>query len=172
MPEEFPVSLFEMLYRRTPGEQEKTRLLGVKAALGLSDRDEFWPVIMTLDHYSLINTAARRDIIRAMETLPDQVKAVISNSERAFALKADQATAHAVEKGAEQLAQIIHRFQVTADRFGKRQFMIAASIGAIAALLCLGAGGAGGYFVTTSLMDMCTSKIFRTEEQRLGCYID
>ena len=47
----FPEDLFTQIYRRAPTEDDRARLMAVKAALGLSSRDELWPVLMVLDHY-------------------------------------------------------------------------------------------------------------------------
>lgn len=40
MADDIPETLFEQIYRRAPSQADKDRLLGVKASLGLSDRDE------------------------------------------------------------------------------------------------------------------------------------
>lgn len=172
MADEFPETLFELIYRRAPSDSDRARLRDVRAGLGLSDRDEIWPVLMTLDHYALANAAARREIVRAVDSLPGQVTAAVAGVEKAVAAKADQAIARAVEKAADRLAQtVVQRSQATADRISKRQFMTAASLGGIVALVCLGAGGVGGYLVTRSLLDTCTSEGFTSEEGR-WCFMD
>lgn len=45
-------SLFQAIYNRAPDDNDRRRLLAAQKAMGLSDNDEMWPVIITLDHYS------------------------------------------------------------------------------------------------------------------------
>lgn len=172
MADGIPDTLFEQIYSRAPTGADRARLLRVKAALGLSDRDELWPVILTLDHYTAANQQARQETIKALRALPEQVKATIAEAETAAAGKADQAVARAVEKGADQLTQIVvKRSETTTDRISKRQFITAATIGGLIALICLGAGAAGGY-LAASRGGVCTDKFFATSAGRIGCFID
>lgn len=173
MADGFPQSLFEQVYRRVPTDSDRTRLLVVRSALGLSDRDELWPVIMTLDHYTLENHRARHEILKALQSLPEQVQATISGVEASASAKADQAIARSVEKGAERLTRIVaERSRTTEDRISKRQLTVAATVGAVVALLCLGIGASGGYLVTEAQLTACTSETFITSDGRTGCYVD
>lgn len=173
MTEEFPLDLFERVYRRAPSDTDRNRLLNVKLGLGLSDRDELWPVIMTLDHYTKVNNSARIEIVKAVEGLPDQLKAAVVGTQAAAAEKADQAVARAVEKGMERLTQaVVERSQTAAGQVSKRHLIVAACFGGIVAMACLGAGAWTGYFVAASKLDTCTSKGFLTTEGRMGCFID
>ena len=70
-----PVDLFIQVYRRAPTEQDRARLMAVKAGLGLSPRDELWPVILVLDHYDRAIRAGRaatlKDVQRVLDAMND-----------------------------------------------------------------------------------------------------
>lgn len=48
----FSQRYFERLYGRKPNAADRARLLSLKNDLGLSDTDELWPLLMTLDFYA------------------------------------------------------------------------------------------------------------------------
>ena len=61
----FPEDLFTQIYRRALTAEDRTRLLAIKAGLGLSPRDEMWPVILVLDHYDTSIRAGRSATVKA-----------------------------------------------------------------------------------------------------------
>lgn len=173
MADVLPLTLFEQIYRRAPSDADRNRLLNVKSAMGLSNNDELWPLIMTLDHYTVANMSGRREILKAVDGLPEKVKSTISGVEASASAKIEQAIARAVERGAEKLTRIVvERSQSSVDRISKRQLAVAASIGAMVALLCLVAGAGSGYLITTNLIDICTGETFSTVNGRVGCYTE
>jgi hypothetical protein len=173
MTDDFPQTLFEKIYRRAPSETDRNRLLNVKSGMGLSDNDELWPVIMTLDYYTAASMSGRREILKAVEELPEKIKSTVEGIDALVSERADHAIADAVERSAEKITQIVvRRSQKTEDRISKRQVTVAASIGAVVALLCIVAGAGVGYLLTTNLTDICISETFNTTEGRVGCYIE
>jgi hypothetical protein len=184
MSDNFPQTLFENIYRRAPTEADKNRLLNAKSGMGLSDNDELWPVIMTLDYYTSANLYARREILKAVEGLPEMVnkaveglpemvKSTAEGIEAFFSEKADDAIANAVERGTEKLSQIVvKRSQITEDRISKRKLIVAASVGAVIAFSCLITGAGIGYLLTTSFSNICMTEAFDTTNGRIACFIE
>jgi hypothetical protein len=78
--------------------------------------------------------------------------------------------------GIDLFLRIVQQTEDTADRISKKQYMTAAGLGAVVALLCLVVGGAVGYIISNQVranrLDICTSASFTTSDKRLGCYID
>lgn len=173
MADQIPETLFEQIYRRAPNQTDKDRLLGVKAGLGLSARDELWPILLTLDYYTATNQRARGEILKGLADLPDQVRSVVATTETAAARKADAAVAEAVAQGAEKLTQIVvQRSERTADRISKRQFLTAAIVGGVIVLFCLGAGATGAYVTIKTQFGICASEILIANNNRRVCYIE
>lgn len=128
---------------------------------------------MTLDHYTVATSRGRRDILKAVEDLPAKVDTVVAKVENAATAKADKAIAKAVERGAQTLTQIVvKRSRTTADRISKRQFVTAATVGGVIAVLCVGAGAAGGYIGAEHYLDICIGDTFKLSSGRTGCYLD
>ena len=73
---DIPEDLFTLIYRRAPTEQDRARLLAVKAGLGLSPRDEMWPVMLVLDHYERTIRSGRTATLRDVERVLDALKSV------------------------------------------------------------------------------------------------
>lgn len=176
MDEKFPESTFQLIYRRAPLEHDRIRLLGVKSALGLSDNDEMWPLLLTLDQYSASFNQGRHDILVAVDGMQAKITAAVGKVDQSLEAKANLVMAGVVDKGVERLLRTVQQTADTADRISKKQFMTAAGLGAVVALLCLVVGGAVGYIisnqVTANRSDICTSASFITSDKRLGCYLD
>jgi len=173
MADQIPTSLFEQIFGRAPTQDDRHRLLGIKSALGLSDRDELWPIIMTLDHYTRVNVSAKRQVLEAVDRLPTTIKTTVSNIESHAKAETDVATAAAIERGTDKLQRVIvRRAQETEDRISRRQMIVAASIGAVVALVCLAVGAGLGYYAAISLNDICSTDPVPSINQRVGCFID
>lgn len=173
MADQIPLSLFEQIFRRAPTESERQRLLGIKSALGLSERDELWPIIMTMELYAGANMQAKRRILEAVDGLPGTIKKTVSSIETHAKTKIDAATTQAIELGTEKLKQVVvQRTRASEDRITRRQMTIAASLGAVVALLCLSVGAGAGYLLTQSINDICMTETFAVNDGRQGCYVD
>ncbi len=173
MPDTIPETLFEQLYRRALTADDRRRLLDVKSALRLSDHDELWPLIMTLDHYSVIISAAENKIIQVFDEQLADVEAAVKASETAAIRNADRAVARAVQKGVEQLGTILakKRSETTPARIIKKQFAIAATIGGLAAVAFLGIGWTAAHYYFETNFNICTGHVFRITDGGLGCYL-
>lgn len=171
MSDAIPETLFEQLYRRDLTAADRRRLLDVKSALRLSDHDELWPLIMTLDHYSVIICAAEKKIIKVFAEQRADVEAAVKASELAATRNANRAVAGAVVHGVELLCSMVaKRSETTADRTSKRQLITAATIGGLVALLIFGLGAAGAYYFIDSIFGICTGDTFMLSDGRSGCF--
>lgn len=165
-------TLFQQLYGRAMTRGDRDRLIRVKAGLGLSERDELWPLIMTLDHYSAATTAARVEILEALTTLPQTLNASLAPLERAAGRRAEAAVASAVEQGIDKLSRgMVARSQTAADNVSERQIR-AAIIGGLLALVFMGLGGAGAYFYVDSQIGICVGPTGMTDEGRFACFVE
>jgi len=177
MPNEIPLTLFQTLYNRAPTEADRQRLLAVKVGLGLSDRDELWPVIMVFDHYMLVILGASKNTITAFRTIPSYVATAIAEGftaiEKRLAYRNDLSIARAIDNLTKQILQsTAHGSQPETIRFNRKQVILVASIVSVVSLLCLVTGGYGGYWITNSIFEMCTlNQIIRTEDGRIVCII-
>lgn len=148
MSDTIPESLFEQLRNRTPTDDDRRRLLAVKASMGLSDRDEMWPVIITLDHYAAANQSARKVIVEALKELPDDMKQAMKNVEQAAGVEAKKAITDVVEEAANRLSQIVvKRTQTTADNVSQRDKILTMCVGATIGLGFIVVGAALAFFV-------------------------
>lgn len=164
-------TLFEQLNRRTLTTADRRRLLDVKSALRLSDHDELWPLIMTLDHYAAATSAARITILTALADMPAKVETAVKAAEIAATRNANRAVAAAVVQGVEQLCSVVvKRSETTADRISKRQLITAATIGGLVALLIFGLGAAGAYHVIDRVFGICTGETFNLSNGQTGCF--
>ena len=171
MPDTIPESLFEQLNRRALTTADRRRLLDVKSALRLSDNDELWPLIMTLDHYSAVSFAARNKILNALGEMPAKVEAAVKASEIAATHNANRTVAAAVVQGVELLCStVVKRSETTADRVSKRQLITAATIGGLVALLIFGLGAAGAYYLIDRIFGICTGETFNLSNGQTGCF--
>lgn len=172
MADTVPENLFEQLNRRTLTPADRSRLVAVKSALRLSESDELWPLIMTLDHYAATTTAARNTILKALAEMPAKVEVAVKASETAASRNASQAVARAVEQGVVRLSSIVaKRSETTADRISKRQFLTAATIGGLGAIACIGVGWTAAHFYFETQLNICTGEIFRVSGGGVGCYL-
>jgi len=171
MSDTIPETLFEQLYRRALTAADRRRLLDVKSALRLSDHDELWPLIMTLDHYSVIISAAENKIIHVFAEQLADIEAAVKASETAAIRNANRAVAGAVVHGMELLCSIVaKRSETTADRTSKRQLITTATIGGLVALLIFGLGAAGAYFLIDRVFGICTGDTFMLPDGRSACF--
>lgn len=171
MPDNIPETLFEQLNRRCLTAADRRRLLDVKSALRLSDHDELWPLIMTLDRYTVISSNAQNKILTALADMPAKVETAVKASEHAATRNANHAVARAVEHGVELLCSIVlTRSETTADRISKKRLVTAATIGGLVALLIFGLGATGAYQVIDSVFGICTGDTFELSDGRSGCF--
>ena len=173
MPEQLPQALFRQIYRRSADDADRERLLGVKAALGLSDHDELWPVLMALDHYSATTRAARRDILAALKAVPENVQHIIAQAEKAAHRGAEIAVAASIERGADRIARIVVSHSArTIETISTRQKIIAASIAGLLALVFVGIGAALAWLYLHGQVGVCGEAPVRLEGGHVVCFVD
>lgn len=145
---DFPDDLFQQLYRRAPNDADRDRLIAVKAGLGLSPRDEMWPVIMTLDHYAAANQSARNATVKEIHVILDVLKEIPEKAGPIASAEAQKAIAKLIAQTSDKIAQTSAEKSITtADRISKRQFIVASIVGGILAAVIAIAGALAIYLV-------------------------
>lgn len=145
---DFPEDLFTQVYRRAPNDEDRQRLVGIKAGLGLSPRDEMWPLIIVLDQYERSIRAGRAattkeitDLIKALKDIPEKAGPIANAAaQKSIAQLIQQASSKIAEESAK-------RSITTADRITNRQFIVAAIAGGIIATVVAAGGAAAMYFM-------------------------
>ncbi|WP_281969126.1 hypothetical protein [Roseovarius nanhaiticus] len=171
MVDDFPEALFEQIYRRAPSDADRARVLGIKSGLGLSARDELWPIILVLDHYSATTAVARREILKAVGAIKKEATAAARDIGDAAGKKAEGAVALAVEKGSDKICQVVtERVRATADDVAathKRRERIA---GAGLALVFIGLGAALAWVYIEAQVGICREPPVRNPDGSVVCY--
>ena len=168
---DIPENLFTLIYRRAPTEQDRARLLAVKAGLGLSPRDEMWPVMLVLDHYERTIRSGRTATLRDVERVLDALKSVPDRAGPIATAEAQKAIARIIENASDQIARdSVQKSTTTADRISRRQFIVAAIVGALIAV-CLAGAAAWGMYLLLEARGLCAEPPFLTGDGRVGCFI-
>lgn len=169
---DFPEDLFTQVYRRAPTGEDQTRLLAVKAALGLSSRDEFWGVIMALDHYEQSIRAGRTASVKEVKALLAAVEEIPEKAGPIAAAEAQKAIARLIEDASNKIARASAQKSITtADRISRRQWVVAMIAGGIAGLLMAAAGATAMYLVLDA-RGICVEPPFRTQNGIAGCFVE
>ncbi len=172
MADRIPETLFEQINRRAADARDRQRLVAVKAALGLSDRDELWPLIMTLDHYSRATVAAHGEIQRAIQEIPKIIGRASSEAGTIAKSAADTAVAHAVNRAAKHIAETsVEQITAQTDRLFRPHFIIAMALGAVTAVAILAAGFTAAYFVFAA-KGICAEPAFVLDDGARACFLD
>ena len=168
---ELPEDLFTQIYRRAPTEQDRARLLGVKAGLGLSPRDELWPVIMVLDYYDRAIRSGRIDTLRDVERVLDALKAITERVGPIASAEAQKAIARIIKDASEEIARTAAQQSITtADRISRRQLIVAAMVGALSAA-CLSGAAAWGTYVVLDARGLCAEPPGRARDGSIACFV-
>lgn len=169
---DFPDNLFQQLYKRAPNDTDRDRLIAVKAGLGLSPRDEMWPVIMTLDHYAVTNQSARNAAIKEMRLVLDALKDIPEKAGPIASAEAQKAIAKLIGQASDKIAQASAEKSITtADRISKRRFIIAAIAGALVASAIAMAAAVAMYLVLNA-RGICAEEPAAARDGSLVCYVD
>ena len=169
---DFPEDLFSQLYKRTPGDADRERLMSVKGALGLSSRDEMWPVIMTLDHYAATNQSARNATIKEMRLVVDVLKDIPERAGPIASAEAQKAITKLIAQASDKIAQASAEKSITtADRISKRQFIVASVAGGLIATTVAVAGAIAMYLVLDA-RGICAEEPAAARDGSLVCYVD
>lgn len=131
---DFPQDLFAQVYKRAPNDSDRDRLMAVKATLGLSSRDEMWPILMVLDHYDRTIRAGRAATAKEVKELLQDMKAISEKAGPIAEAEAQKAIQKLISDASDKIAKASAEKSITtADRMSKRQMMIAGIAGAIIA---------------------------------------
>ena len=166
-----PEDLFTQIYRRAPTEDDRARLMAVKAALGLSSRDELWPVLMVLDHYDRAIRSGRTATLREVDRVLDALKSVPDRAGPIAAAEAQKAIARLIEQASDQIARDAAQKSITmADRISRRQFIVAAIVGALLAV-CLAGAAAWGMYLFLEARGLCAEPPGRARDGSIVCFV-
>lgn len=167
----FPEALFTQIYRRAPTDEDRARLLAVKAGLGLSPRDELWPVILVLDHYDRSIRSGRVASLRDAERVLDALNAVPNRAGPIASAEAQKAIAQLIDQASDKIARASAQKSITtADRISRRQLIVAALVGALGAA-CLAVAGAWGMYVVLEARGLCAEPPGPTREGPIACIV-
>lgn len=168
---DFPEDLFTQIYRRAATEQDRTRLMRIKAGLGLSPRDELWPVILVLDHYDRAIKAGRVASLRDVERVLDALNAIPERAGPIAEAEAQKAIARIIEEASEKIARLSSQKSITtADRISQRQLIVAAVVGTLSAA-CLAAAAAWGTYVVLDARGICAEPPGLTRGGSVACFV-
>ncbi|MEO3480538.1 hypothetical protein AAFO90_23135 [Phaeobacter sp. CAU 1743] len=169
---DIPEDLFTLIYRRAPTEQDRARLLAVKAGLGLSSRDELWPVLMVLDYYERAIRSGRIDTLRDVERVLDELKAIPERAGPIATAEAQKAIARIIKDASKEIARTAaQRSITTADRISRRQLIVAALVGALSAA-CLAVAAAWGTYIVLDARGICAEPPGRARDGSIVCFVE
>lgn len=152
---DFPEDLFEQIYRRAPTKADRARLIGVKAALGLSDRDELWPLIVVFDHYSQTVEYMRYALVDDVQNAIVKHANIMKKAGALADTQARRAVAEAISESAEKIAAISEAaIQSRADAISKRAMRRATFLGGALGVFLIGLTVAVTYSVM-ALQGIC-----------------
>lgn len=167
----FPEDLFTQIYRRALTDDDRARLMAVKAGLGLSPRDELWPVILVLDHYDRAIRSGRAATLRDVERVLDALKSVPERAGPIAVAEAQKAIARIIDEASDKIARASTQKSITtADRISRRQFIVAALIGAISAA-CLAVAAAWGMYLVLEARGLCAEPPGRARDGSIVCFV-
>lgn len=167
----FPEDLFTQIYRRAPTDDDRVRLLGIKAGLGLSPRDELWPVILVLDYYDRAIRSGRAAAMREVERVLDDLKAVPDRAGPIANAEAQKAIARIIEEASDKIARASAQKSITtADRISRRQLIVAGVVGALIAV-CLAGAAAWGTYLFLEARGLCAEPPARARDGSIVCFV-
>ena len=167
----FREDLFMQIYMRAPTDEDRARLIGVKAALGLSSNDEFWGVTIALDHYDRSIRAGRAATVQEVKALLSELKAIPERAGPIAEATARKAVAKIIEDASNKIAQATGEKSITtADRISKRQWINAMIAGSLvgATLILLGVGAT---YLVLDKQGICAEPPFTTKNGERVCFL-
>lgn len=168
---DLPEDLFTQIYRRAPTDEDRTRLQAIKAGLGLSPRDELWPVLLVLDHYDRAIRSGRADTVRDVKRVLAELESVAERAGPIADAEAQKAIARLIEEASDKIAKAASKKSVTtADRISRRQFIVAALVGAPSAA-CLAVAGAVGMYLVLEARGLCAEPPGKTRDGSIACIV-
>jgi hypothetical protein len=168
---DLPEDLFTQIYRRAPTDEDRTRLLATKAGLGLSPRDELWPVLLVLDHYDRRIRAGHAATLLNLERVLEDLRAVPERAGPIADAEARKAIARLIDDASEKIARAATQTaSATADRASRRKLIVAAIVGAISAA-CLAAAGAVGMYLFLEARGLCAEPPGRVGDGSIACIV-
>lgn len=169
---DIPEDLFQQVYNRAPTDQDRNRLIATKAHLGLSSRDELWPFILTLDHYSQIHIRARHQLAKDMHAEIGRFEKIMAQSGRLAEIAAQKAVENMIDKSAVQIAEAaIAKATIPSALLAKQKLTSGIFIGTLLGLLftAIGAGLMSLWFLSQGICDGPPN--LQTSDGKIGCVV-
>ena len=168
---DFPEDLFTQIYSRAPTDDDRARLLAVKAGLGLSPRDELWPMIMVLDYYDRAIRVGRAATLKDVQRVLDVLNTIPDRAGPIAAAEAHKAIARLIGDASDKIARNAAQKSITtADRISRRQFIAAAVVGALIAV-CLAGAAAWGMYLILEARGLCAEPPGRARDGSIVCFV-
>lgn len=167
-----PEDLFYYLYKRAPSQADMDRLIAVKSLLGLSTRDELWPLILTLDHYSQTHIRARAQLVKEVNAEITRFEKIMAQSGRRAEIAAQKAVENMIDKSAAQIAEAaIAKATIPSALLAKQKLLSGIFIGTLLGLLftAIGAGLMSLWFLSQGICDGPPN--FQTSDGKIGCVV-
>lgn len=167
-----PEELFYYLYKRAPSQADLDRLIAVKSLLGLSTRDELWPLILTLDHYSQTHIRARAQLVKEVNAEITRFEKIMAQSDRVAQIKAQKAVETMIDKSAAQIAEAaIKKATIPSALLAKQKLTSGIFIGALLGVLFIGIGAGLMYFWLLNQGICDGPPNLQTSDGTIGCVV-
>ena len=159
------------MFRRSATDEDKNRLLAVQAHLGLSERDEFWPIVLSLDHYSQTIAAGRAASLREIKVILNELKEVPEKVGPIASAEAQRAIARIIEDASTKIAKASAEKSITTtDRISQRQWVLAMIAGGlIATIISIGSGLA--VYTTLKWRGICAEEPILMSDGLTACVV-
>jgi predicted trehalose synthase len=169
---DIPSDLFHHFYNRAPTDQERSRLMAVKAHIGLSSNDELWPFIIMQDHYTQSHILARAKLVKEVNAEVTRFEKIMAQSDRVAQIKAQKAVETMIDKSAAQIAEAaIEKATIPSALLAKQKLTSGIFIGALLTLIFT-AIGAGLMYFWLFTQGVCESSERRLNgDARLTCVV-
>lgn len=142
-----PENSFHYLYKRAPSQADMDRLMSVKALLGLSDHDELWPFILTMDHYSQIHVRARVQMVKEVNAGVTRFEKIMAQSGHRAEIEAQKAVANMIDKSATRIAEAaVQKATIPSALRAQQKLTSGIFIGGVLALIFTTIGAGLMYF--------------------------
>jgi len=126
---------------------------------------------MVLDYYDRTIRAGRTATLRDVERVLDELRSVPERAGPIASAEAQKAIARIIEEASDKIARAASRKSITtADRISRRQFIVAAVVGALSAA-CLAAAAAWGMYVVLEARGLCAGPPGKMQGGSMACIV-
>lgn len=169
---DIPSDLFHHFYNRAPTDQERSRLMAVKAHIGLSSNDELWPFIIMQDHYTQSHLLARAKLVKEVNAEVTRFEKIMARSDRVAEIRVQKAVENMIDKSASQIAEAaIEKATIPSALLAKQKLTSGIFIGALLGVLFIGIGAGLMYFWLLNQGICDGPPNLQTSDGTIGCVV-